>query len=137
MKARKVLDDRVSSITGHCKGPQWARHFREIFSSHHELLDPLLPLPFHRLIAYAGACVSFLTYSTSAQSIKDLAVLRLRAFTFLLVEGARILAKQQNFNGVASKPQFNRVYHHVLSMHHADFANGTLFSHIHHISSLF
>lgn len=124
MRAREKLDEVVSCITGHSKGPQWARHCREIFSRHRELLDPLLPLPFHRLIAYAGAVVSFLTYNTSAQTCKDLTVLRLRAFTFLLVEGARLVARKHNFNGVASKPQFNRVYHHALSMHHADFAQG-------------
>ena len=127
MRARARLDELVSGITGHYKGPQWARHCRVIFSRHRDLLDPLLPVPFYRLIAYAGAVVSFLSYSTSAQSHKELTVLRLRAFTFLLIEGSRIIAKQQNFTGVASKPQFNKVYHHVLLMHHADFAEGISF----------
>lgn len=121
VKARRHLEHLVGSITGQAMSPSWARHFRQIFSKHKELLDPLLADPFHRLLAHAATAVAFLTYSDTTPTTLSLSVLRLYAYSFLLVEGSRLTAEKEGFIGVRSKPQFNRVYHHALLMHHAEY----------------
>lgn len=108
---------------GFCQ-PQYARHYRELFADYEILLAPFLSNPLHQFLAYLGACVAWLTYSTTimtgSNEYRIRSILQYRVMTFLLVQGARLVVQEQGWVGLKVCPQFNSVYSHSLLNHMPD-----------------
>lgn len=104
--------------------PQYARHYRELFADYETILVPFLSNHLHQFLAYLGACVSWLTYSSTIMdgSNEDRArsVLRYRVMAFLLIQGARLVVEKRGWETLKICPQFKSVYSHALLNHMAD-----------------